>query len=299
MLQKTLLPFVFFHCVVFLPHAIRVYPDENGFTPLSKHTITQVELDKKKGANAFYSTNRLKSANISGLHRTNDFSMGDGKDELVDSKYLGQITDTKLSLGRQGRNPYFCRDIRFDLNSGRSSKPPLKAGKVGLEFLAGGVAGGTGSLVLGFIGGAITSRPDEVFSGLGGMAIGGMLGILFGSSVGVQLVGSYGDETGAYWATLLGSTGGMAASLIYIALRVREDSAEWFDWAMIYALPAAGAVLGFNLTRRYDTPPASGSALLNFEDGQIIFTVPDFCLHPNPFIPGDYLQTVQLLNVRF
>ena len=290
---------VFFHYVLILPNAIHASPEQYMHTLLREHNIEQTRLEKKKGMNTFYSSDRLISANISDPHEYNYFSIDNRSDGLAENLSLTQFLVSKSFIERHSRTLGSFREMRSDLDSGRPSMPPLKAGKLELEFLIGGASGVVGSLILGFLGGAITNRNDDPWSELNGFAVGMVLGTIIGSSIGVEIVGSYGDETGTYWATLLGSTGGMAASLIYIALRVREDSAEWFDWAMIYALPAAGAVLGFNLTRRYDTPPASGSALLNFEDGQIIFTVPDFCLHPNPFIPGDYLQTVQLLNVRF
>ena len=98
-----------------------------------------------------------------------------------------------------------------------------------------------------------------------------VLGWLVGVPVGVYLVGNTGNETGSFLATLGGS----------------------------FILGPIGAAIGFNMTRRYKSLPASGNALINFREGQMGLAVPTISFYPDRYARGAFTQRVDLVKVRF
>ncbi len=81
--------------------------------------------------------------------------------------------------------------------------------------------------------------------------------IHLGSSIGVYLVGNIGNETGDFLATLGGGIlGGLAGIFIFTAIIKDLDNG-----AVVLVGPPIGATIGFNLTRRYKSPPASDSQM--------------------------------------
>ena len=87
------------------------------------------------------------------------------------------------------------------------------------------------------------------------------------------MVGTGGDETGSFLATLAGS---------------------------VLGLGPIGATIGFNLTRRYELPPTeSDTALINLSDGQVSLAVPRVYFRPDPFGGRGLTQRVALVRVRF
>ncbi len=121
----------------------------------------------------------------------------------------------------------------------------------------------------------LTDSKNE-FSGFGGAIIGALIGYTLGSATGVYLVGNIGDGTGSFLATLGGSILGVLGYGVGSPI---------------------GAAIGFNLTRRYKSPPASGNALINFRDGQIGLAVPTIYSQPNSF--GEITHKVDVVNMRF
>ncbi|MBI1924985.1 hypothetical protein HYR99_12150 [Candidatus Poribacteria bacterium] len=174
--------------------------------------------------------------------------------QLSDQIYLLKVTDAEI------------------LRAQKDEKPPQNGVRIGGEILAGGAGGiilGCGGAFIGYgLEILIVCEPvdDLGLCGLRGFIIGGSIGYLLGSSIGVYVVGNSGNETGSFWATLAGS---------------------------ILGLPLApiSATIGFNLTRRYKSPPASGTALINFSEGQMSLAVPTLSFRPDPY--------VDLMKVRF
>jgi hypothetical protein len=131
----------------------------------------------------------------------------------------------------------------------KKHKPPVTGTDVAIQFAAGTVGG-----VLSVIGAGIVIFPN-LPSGEGMENIGiAMLGAVMaasafpiGNSLGVYLAGSDEEVTGSYLLTLTGSLlGSLAAAGVMVELEMRPES----YWAPVI-LPSAGAITGFNLTRRY------------------------------------------------
>jgi len=137
----------------------------------------------------------------------------------------------------------------------RGEKPPLSGGRITGEILVGGVGGIVGWLGGGFIGAGVAGEgyPGE----LAGFFIGGSIGYTLGCPIGVYLVGNIGNETGDFLATLGGGIlGGLASLFIFTAIIKDLDNG-----AVVLVGPPIGATIGFNLTRRYKSPPASDSQM--------------------------------------
>lgn len=67
----------------------------------------------------------------------------------------------------------------------------------------------------------------------------------------------------------------------------------------VLTLPTVGGVIGFNRTRRYDAPPVSGDAVIQIKNDRVRFAFPRVYLKPNPFISGDFVKTVDVVQLHF
>jgi len=173
------------------------------------------------------------------------------------------------------------------------------------KFLVGSLAGfvgGIGGAILGF---AVypCSGDDCLGSGslLGLIVLGFTGGSIIGSSSGVYLVGRLSGETGSYWATLLGSalgTSGVVLATIATLSVAGEPTAGNVFLLSALTLPAAGATIGFNLTKGKEQ---KDSAAINLEEGNISFAFPSLQMQvsriPNHRPEIDY--TLRLVSARF
>ena len=166
----------------------------------------------------------------------------------------------------------------------KSVKPPLSPIRISGEILA-GVVGGT---VLGIVGYAATFGMDEgILSGIG---------YLLGSSISVYKVGNIGNQTGSFSKTIvLGWAAGFGAA--YSIMQEPPHSMDLVGAIIILTVIPIGNTIGFNLTRRYKSPPAFETALINFKDGQMNLAVPTTYFRPDSFV--GITQRVNLLRVRF
>jgi hypothetical protein len=171
---------------------------------------------------------------------------------------------------------------------------PLNAGKVAGEILAGGLAGVGIGVVGGIIGvGIDMGLFDYYMEGLLGAFIGGSIGYTVGSPLGVYLIGSVGDETGSYLATLGGSILGFAAGVAgAIALDELLDEVAVITF---FSGPLIGAVIGFNATQKKSSFEP-GDALLNFNEGKMCLAVPSISLRLRH---SELIQRVDLVKVGF
>ena len=179
-------------------------------------------------------------------------------------------------------------------------KPPLHAGRIAAEIFVGG-AGGVG---LGFVGVRVGYSLADCakgfldLCGLGEGIIGGMIGYVLGSAIGVYIIGTGGNETGSFATTLVGSivfpiVVGGGAIVAKDAMNINDVKQPWEAIATVAAgaLPPIGATIGFNRFRRYDASFTTRSALININSGQTALAVPQLTFRPEP--------SINLLKVRF
>lgn len=143
----------------------------------------------------------------------------------------------------------------------QAEKPRLDAARVLGETVVGGYAG-IGGFILGRyvaenaaeLGGA---RNETTLRRLG--YVGGVVGGGLATAGVVYAIGNIGDQTGDFDATYLGTGVGFVAALGIAKMvlgpegRPREGmstSAKWATANIIALLPAVGATIGFNSTRR-------------------------------------------------
>ncbi len=250
----------------------------------------------------------LLAGNLSGIEQSGIFVKSDsiGASSLANLLIYAKESEdlnhqTPLLRQSSNRTDLFGTDV--ENRARQPEKPPISDGKVIGEILA----GGAGGIAFGF-GGAIIGYGLEKdltgcepggwldFCGFIGAFIGGSTGIILGSSLGVYAVGNNGNETGSFLATWGGSLGGGIVGFLAWMPVLRADFPD--ENTALLLLPVAtaigatiGAMIGFNMTRRYKSPPAVGSALINFSEGQTSLAVPTLSFRPAPY--------VDLVQVRF
>lgn len=142
------------------------------------------------------------------------------------------------------------------------ARPPLNAGRVTGELVAGTYAGIGGFLVGRFVGERMAdilgAERDATLRAVGltsGVAVAGLAtaGTVYG-------IGNIGDETGDFSATYLGTGVGFVAgwalskAILGPQERPREGISTATRWAaanVIALLPSIGATVGFNSSRRF------------------------------------------------
>ena len=144
----------------------------------------------------------------------------------------------------------------------RQGRPRIDAGRVIGQLAAGSYAGIGGFVVGRFVGEQVTDLvgvESEVTRRRTGY-VAGVIGGGVATSAIVYAIGSIGDQTGDFATTALGSGVGygLAVGLARVLLgpegRPREGSSTAARWAtvnVIALLPAIGATIGFNSTRRF------------------------------------------------
>jgi hypothetical protein len=153
----------------------------------------------------------------------------------------------------------------------RDEKPPLSTGRIAGEFLAGEVGGFVGilpglmlgSMVAGYAPGG--DRDGSAARLVLGVATAGAV-VALGSATGVYIVGNIGNETGSFLPTFYGAAAGLGVGFGggLIIYAISDDNYT----GMGFIGMAIGATIGFNLTRRYDSPLAgSKTAPSNVRDG--------------------------------
>jgi len=219
--------------------------------------------------------------------------------QLSDQTYLLKVADIEDRMQRSDRPP---------LNAGRVTgypdyatiweRPPLNAGRVTGEILAGGLvgfAGGAGGALLFLAGGGYMVE-------LGAYGIGAPAGYLLGNAIGVYFIGKIGNETGSFVATLGGGLLAMGIGAVVEAFLWSTTNNDNLGLLLHFVgLPVwatTGSIIGFNLTRRYDSLLAK-TALINFRDGRMSLAVPGVHFQPDSFGRGNLSQSVDLLRARF
>jgi hypothetical protein len=153
----------------------------------------------------------------------------------------------------------------------KDGKPPLSSTRIITELFFGGVGGFAGLFLGMVIAHLVIAAVDAVFgTDLEGeqTAVEGVLNImLFAvcgivSAIGVYIVGNNGKETGSFLAT---AATGAGAWILGFTVGAVSDI-QWIG--ILFVIPAICPIIVFNLTRRYDPPPAeSETAPINTRDG--------------------------------
>jgi hypothetical protein len=127
--------------------------------------------------------------------------------------------------------------------------PPSSGGKLVGEALFGGLLGAGGIIAGAYIGYGLETSDGchSEFCGFGGAILGGTIGMTLAVPAGVYVIGSTGGETGSFGATLGGSVLGTLVGIGAVAATQNEAGGVIF-----FAAPLAGAMIGFNATRRYE-----------------------------------------------
>lgn len=180
--------------------------------------------------------------------------------------------------------------------------PPLNPYRIAGEAVSGaivGTAGACGMIIL-YVNGA----NKNIWGGdISTYMISADMGWILGNQLGVYIVGNLGNETGSLPRTVLYGTAislGIQALAFgagyYYTSNVTNGPSDTPIFEIIeITAPIMGAVIGFNLTRKYKTGKAGGG-LINLKDGKLSFSTPGVFLHP---IDGENLVGVKVMNVNF
>lgn len=147
------------------------------------------------------------------------------------------------------------------LGAQEQPKPRLDAVRVGGEALGGAYAGIGGFVIGRYVGTEIADLvgvEHDVTRRRAGYAAGMVTGA-FATAGAVYLIGSMGNETGDFNATLLGTGVGYVAAVGIAQMFLDPDGRprsgmstkmKWTAINIVALLPAIGATIGFNSTRR-------------------------------------------------
>ena len=201
---------------------------------------------------------------------------------------------------------YLLGDTDVESREPQRGKPPL-SDRIAGEIAVGAV-GGLAGTTLAFSVFQLFDDPEcddcvkHPYLAVPTVLLAMVAGPTLGSTCGVYLVGNIGDETGSFLATLGGSAVGATVGLVsIIACIALEEEDICFLGGLLFLLgPPIGALIGFNRTRRYDSPPAeSETALINVRDSQMSLAVPRVYFRTDSLGRGGLSQNVDLLRVRF
>ncbi|HET7373982.1 MAG TPA: hypothetical protein VFJ20_11370 [Gemmatimonadaceae bacterium] len=140
-----------------------------------------------------------------------------------------------------------CARVAAAEPSDDSDTPPLSASKIAGEALVGSLFATGGGVIGAYAGYGIDCINDcrGWAPGVTGPTIGGYAGLTLTAPLGVYLAGTSGNETGSLGATYLGALAGAG-----IGVLAGLSGSRIGELAMVLG-PSAGAMIGFNLTRRY------------------------------------------------
>ena len=272
--------FLFIGIVFFFFNTVYAQEEEGEIIVVSERVGEVIDIKERNRYNLFPDIKGFKSAVLL---------------KLPDGRYVLKITYTDEITGKEKvmrlpRNELTIRQYRIKIDGIKSvqykkteKKPPLSLIRLAGEFFAGGT--------LGAVFGYGVSGGSSYYIIPYGAAL--------GSSLGVYLVGEIGNETGSFLNTLLGSTCGVVCFLYTGPDPDYQGSLRASFAIASFTVSTLGAVIGFNVTRKYDAPPESGNALINFRDGQVNLALPAVSVRPNHNYKGDFIHSVDLVKMVF
>ena len=141
-------------------------------------------------------------------------------------------------------------------------RPQLEPARIAGEVLAGAYAGIAGYFFGNWAGGMLAGTLPTASDGTREQIAfaGGIAGAALTTAASVAFIGDIGDQTGSYPAALAGTAGGIAAGLLlnqllygHARLPTEHGSSRvrWIEASLEAMLPAIGATIAFNSSRRY------------------------------------------------
>lgn len=136
----------------------------------------------------------------------------------------------------------------------RGGSPPLSAGRVAGELLAGFATAVGGAFVGGALGLELGTDTRYV---LQRMILGGMVGMVVAYPIGIHLVGRIGDQHGSYTAGLIGTAVPAAVGFGLFLAAAYTQSEPLLVGAIVVGVggSAVGGLVAYNWSRRYDVAP--------------------------------------------
>jgi hypothetical protein len=160
--------------------------------------------------------------------------------------------------------------INVENKKQNTQKPPLSLARIACEILAGAVAGFAVAFPLTYVTGIVLAGKGKgEYAGVGFMA---MFLLVFpplyvlGSTFGVYLVGSRGNQTGSFLPALgCGFLGGFFMKVMLpqvghlsgVLIVGVEKIVLWTICVLVLLIPPIVTTFVFNLTRRYKEQPSS------------------------------------------
>jgi hypothetical protein len=162
--------------------------------------------------------------------------------------------------------------INIENKTQNRQKPPLSVGRIACEILAGTATAATAaalaylSLCAVGYGAKIAGLGEGCMGGIALWVIWGIMRLVvpavyaLASAVGVYLLGSRGNQTGSFLASLGGGLLGLfVMALLYFYIVVAEKYMmlgieNIVLWPLVFLAAPSMATLGFNLKRRYKEP---------------------------------------------
>jgi len=151
------------------------------------------------------------------------------------------------------------------LDSMPMERPPVSGERIFVQGFFGTVGGFGGFIAGGAVGLGLGYAADACEGELGcypHLVLGGLVGGTLGIATGVYLAGTHGNQTGSANATYGGAIIGIVVGGGLAIANIDGSGVFLFPVA---ALPLAGAIIGFNATRRYKrvqvAPVASGNTI--------------------------------------
>lgn len=193
-------------------------------------------------------------------------------------------------------NETYSKSKKLQSNILYDKKYQKNTGKIIGEVLLGSI----GSISVGAFG-AITgfsmANDEGWFAGYKEAILGYVIGSTLGSSLGVCIIGTSGNETGSFGTTLGGSILGTAIGigLLYISV---EDNAT-MGFISFTLAQSAGATIAFNVSARKRDYIIPDYAILHFRKGKLNFSYPKIQLTSHPLQPGQLIKTVNLVSLEF
>ncbi|MFA6597506.1 MAG: hypothetical protein WCS69_07275 [Ignavibacteriaceae bacterium] len=130
----------------------------------------------------------------------------------------------------------------------------------GLSILCGAVGAGIGSLA-----------GEDMMYGSGSAALAFIISYPFTLAYGVYVIGNIGVQEGSYWSTFWGTLGGIGAGIAIATVANKlHDNKNLYTVASF--CPSAGAIIGFNSSRRLETNTYS----FKIEQNKYSILKPDF-----------------------